>query len=430
MDRGQFPRLVRDRRFQRLLAVRIASTTSDGLLQAALTSFVLFSPERQPTPAKILTAFGVLLLPYSVFGPFIGVLIDRWQRQRILVWATIVRALCVLGVAGLVAGGHAGSSLAVAVLVALGIGRFVAATVSASLPHTVDDDLLVAANSVAPTAGTLMSITGGMIGVTISTALGGSDTASVFIICTAAIGHLIATLLSTRIPRHELGPDERRQRTLFEVLGWLRSGIVHLNERRPAARAILRVSLHRAAFGGATLLVLMLTRNSFNDTAHSTHALEQFSFVIGVAGVGAFVGAVLTPPMSDRFGVVPWARGVLVGSSIVLASAFAFAAANPLSSLALPSVLVGSTCIGFAGQCTKISSDTVVQTNVDDSHRGRVFALYDMALNFGIVAGTALGAATIPTTGQSPRFAGILGLFLIAAAAVPNVPRRSAQEIA
>lgn len=418
MDRGQFPRLVRDRRFQRLVAVRVASTTSDGLLQAALTSFVLFSPERQPTPAKILTAFGVLLLPYSVFGPFIGVLIDRWQRQRILVWATIVRALFVLVVAGLVAAGHSGASLAVAVLAALGVGRFVQATLSASLPHTVDDDLLVAANAVAPTAGTLMSIVGGMAGVTIAALLGGSDRASVFIISTAAAGHLVATLLATRIPRAQLGPDDRRHRTLFEVITWLRSGVTHLRDRPRASRAILRVSTHRAAFGGATLLVLMLTRNSFNDAAHSTHALGQFSMVIASAGIGAFLGAVITPPLSDRFGVVPWARGVLVGSGLVIAVSFAFAATRPLSSLAMAAVLVGSTCIGFAGQCTKISSDTVVQTTVDDSHRGRVFALYDMALNLGIVTGTAIGAATIPTTGQSVLFACALGALLLVAAAI------------
>jgi MFS family permease len=240
----------------------------------------------------------------------------------------------------------------------------------------------------------------------------------VFIIGTAAFGHLIATVLSTRIPPTQLGPDDRRQRTLFEVIGWLRSGIVHLRERPRASRAVLRVSLHRAAFGGATLLVLMLTRNSFNDAAHSTHALGQFSMVIAVAGIGAFIGAVLTPPLSDRFGVVPWARGVLVGSGVIIAASFAFAAARPDSAVAMGAVLVGSTCIGFAGQCTKISSDTVVQTEVDDSHRGRVFALYDMALNLGIVAGTAFGAATIPTTGQSPLFACALGGLLLVAASI------------
>ena len=418
MDRGQFPRLVRDRRFQRLVAVRVAGTFADGLLQAALTSFVLFSPERQPTPGKILVAFGVLLLPYSVFGPFIGVLIDRWQRQRILVWATMARALCVLVVAGVVAGGHDGSLLAVTVLAALGVGRFVQATLSAALPHVVDDDLLVAGNAVAPTAGTLISILGGMIGVAIQTALGGSDTASVFIIGVAAVGHLVATVLATRIPRTQLGPEEQRRKTLFEVLAWLRSGLRHLAERPRAARAILRVSTHRVGFGGATLLVLILTRNSFNTIDDSTRALGEFSFVIAFAGAGALLGAVVTPPLSARLGVVRWARFVLVACGVVIAAAFAVAAGWPQSGLALPAVLLGSTCIGFAGQCVKISSDTVVQATVEDSHRGRVFALYDMALNVGIVVGTAAGAALLPTSGQSVLFALAVGASLLLAAAV------------
>lgn len=420
MDRGQFPRLVGDRRFQRLVAVRVASTTSDGLLQAALTSFVLFSPERQPTPGKILVAFGALLLPYSIFGPFVGVLIDRWQRQRILIWATVARSAAVLGVAWLVAGRRTGSSLAIAVLVALGIGRFVQATLSASLPHTVDPDLLVAGNAVAPTAGTLTSILGGMVGVSISTLLGGSDGASVVIICVAAVGHLVATFIAGFIPRNELGPDERRRKTLFEVLAWLRSGVQHLAQRPHAARAVLRVSMHRIAFGGATLLVLMLTRNSFNDISKATRALGEFSFVIACAGAGAFVGALLTPPMTDRVGVVPWARRVLIGSAIVIAGAFMFSTTHVLSRWGLPAALLASTFIGFAGQCVKISSDTVVQTEVEDSHRGRVFALYDMALNVGIVAGTAAGAATLPVSGQSPVFAALLGVVLLAAASVPD----------
>jgi len=127
---------------------------------------------------------------------------------------------------------------------------------------------------------------------------------------------------------------------------------------------------------------------------------------------------VLTPPVSDRVGVVPWARMVLVSAGVAIAGVFAFAAAQPNSSFALAAVLVGSGCIGFAGQCSKISSDTVVQVAVEDSHRGRVFALYDMALNVGIVGGTAFGAATIPKTGQSPLFACALGVLLLLAATV------------
>lgn len=406
------------RRFQQLVAVRITGTTADGLLEAALTSFVLFSPERQATPAKILVAFGSLLLPYSILGPFVGVVIDRWQRQRILIVATFTRALLVLAVAVVVAQGSAGSPLAIAVLATLGVGRFVQATLSASLPHVVDDDLLVSANAVAPTAGTLMSIVGGMIGIGIATLMGGSDGASVVIICVASVFHLLSTLFTTRMPRTLLGPDTIAHRTILEVLVWLRSGIEHLMHRPRAARAILRVSTHRIVFGGSLLLVLMLTRNSFNDPSNPTHALGQFSFIIGLAGVGAFIGAVLTPPMSERLGVTQWARLVLVASAAAIGSTYLYATTDPTHPAAWPVVLLGSTFVGFAGQCVKIASDTVVQTTVEDSHRGRVFAIYDMALNLGIVGGTAIGAYTMPATGQSPAFALFLGAMLLVAASI------------
>ena len=418
MERGGWGRLISGRRFQQLVAVRIAGTTADGLLEAALTSFVLFSPERQATPAKILVAFGSLLLPYSILGPFIGVAIDRWQRQRILIIATFTRAILVLGVAAIVANGRSGSSLAVGVLATLGVGRFVQATLSASLPHVVDDDLLVSANAVAPTAGTLMSIAGGMIGVGVATAMGGSDGASVVVICVASVFHLLSTALTTRMPRTLLGPQEIQRRTIFEVLAWLKSGIEHLAHRPRAARAILRVSTHRVVFGGSLLLVLMLTRNSFNDSAHATQALGQFSFVIGFAGFGAFIGAVLTPPLSEMLGVTRWARLVLVASAVAISGSYLYATTDPTRAGAWPVVLLGSTFIGFAGQCVKIASDTVVQTTVEDSHRGRVFAIYDMALNIGIVGGTAIGAVTMPTSGQSPAFALFLGVVLLLAASI------------
>ncbi len=419
MDRGHFAQVLRDRRFQRLLGVRVAGTTSDGLLEAALTSFVLFSPTHQPTPAKILSAFVVLLLPYSVIGPFVGVLIDRWQRQRILLIATFLRAILVVGVAVLVGAGQDGTMLGLVVLVSLGVGRFVSAALSASLPHVVDDGLLVPANAIAPTAGTLTSVLGGLVGVSISTLLGGSNATSVVIIVVAAFGHLVATAFSRRIPRGELGPDALRRKTLFEVLHWLWSGLTHLWERPHALRAIGRVTTHRVAFGGATLLVLLLTRNSFNGLGQSTHALGEFSIVIGFAGGGAFLGALLTPMVVERLGVARWAQSVLAGSALVVGASYVWATHAPHSPFAMATVLLGSTLLGFAGQCVKISSDTIVQTAVADSHRGRVFALYDMALNFGTVLGTALAAVTVRTSGRSPAFALVVGLLLLLAAAIP-----------
>ena len=91
---------VRD--FRRLYATRILGQAADGLLQAALATFVLFSPERQPTAASVAGAFAVLFLPYSLVGPFAGVFLDRWRRRQVLVFANLIRALIVIAVATLI----------------------------------------------------------------------------------------------------------------------------------------------------------------------------------------------------------------------------------------------------------------------------------------------------------------------------------------
>ena len=425
MQRSEFSRLVWARHFRLLVGVRVAGSMADGLLQAALTSFVLFSPERQPTPLKVLTAFGVLLLPYSFLGPFVGVVIDRWQRQRILVVSTLLRAVCVLAVAATVSSGNDGRGLALIVLAALGVARFVQATLSAALPHVVDEDLLIAANAVAPTAGTLMSIVGGLIGLTITTALGGGDEISVVLACVAAVLHVGASMIAARIPYRLLGPEHPSHRTLWDVLAWLRSGIQHLRHHTSATRAIVTVSLHRMAFGGATLLTLILMRNAFNGLADSNAALQQFSFAIGFAGGGAFIGALLTPPMSAHFGVVRWARGVLLGASFVVGAGYAYGIMFAPDANAYRAVLAGATAIGFAGQCVKICSDSIVQTTIDDAFRGRVFALYDMSLNVAIITGTAIAAYTLPTDGRSLLYVGLLAGIVALASSIRNTTVRN-----
>jgi len=78
--------LLRGRDFRRLFAVRIVSQLGDGVFQVALASYILFSPERLPTPGAIAGAFAAVLLPFSILGPFTGVLLDRWSRRQVLAW--------------------------------------------------------------------------------------------------------------------------------------------------------------------------------------------------------------------------------------------------------------------------------------------------------------------------------------------------------
>ena len=98
-----FWELLRHPRLSRLLGVRWSGQATDGLFQSALASFVLFSPERQADALSAAIAFAVVLLPYSLVGPFVGTILDRVSRQRALLFANAARGInliscCTLGI--------------------------------------------------------------------------------------------------------------------------------------------------------------------------------------------------------------------------------------------------------------------------------------------------------------------------------------------
>ena len=117
-----------------MFGTRLAGQTADGVFQVGLAGFVLFSPERQAGAVQVAGALAVVLVPFSLIGPFTGVFIDRWRRQRLLLVTNLLRALAVLGVAALVAAGVTGPALYAAALVVFSLSRFVLAALSASLP--------------------------------------------------------------------------------------------------------------------------------------------------------------------------------------------------------------------------------------------------------------------------------------------------------
>lgn len=85
--------------FRRLLAVRLVSQCSDGLFQAGLATLFFFSPENATTATGVAAAFAVLLLPFTVVGPWAGVLLDRWRRRQVLLVGNLVRTALTLVVA-------------------------------------------------------------------------------------------------------------------------------------------------------------------------------------------------------------------------------------------------------------------------------------------------------------------------------------------
>ena len=73
--------------------------------------------------------------------------------------------------------------------------------------------------------------------------------------------------------------------------------------------------------------------------------------------------------------------------------------------------------VGFANQSAKVASDTLVQREINDDYLGRVFALFDVAVNVALVSGIVAVAFTSPESGIAPIIYVVIGVLVAANAA-------------
>jgi MFS family permease len=400
-------------RLNRILTIRWSGQLTDGLFQSALASFVLFSPERAPNAISAALAFAVVLLPYSLIGPYVGIFLDRFSRQRIIRNCNYLRAANLLIIAWLVNSSSTGIVLTLFVLFAFGVNRLILSGLSAGLPLLVKKEELIAANALAVTGGTIWVVIGGGIGIGIKNLLSqntDADFADAVVILMAAVGFLTAALACFRLNKYEIGPTEHEvaseSRGYKEVL----EGLMILRSHSDTLRGILSVGIQRGGITALTLMALLLERNSFNDPADPDAGLAGFGMALAIAGIGIGLGAIISPYGVIKFGRHRWMRLLMF---LCIPPLLIYAAGvNEIS-------MIGSAfLVGLCGQGIKVTNDALVQSKITDEYRGRVFAFYDVAVNAGIVTG-AIGAALIlPDNGVTSVLPIVIALFYLFAATV------------
>ncbi|MEU6279683.1 MFS transporter [Streptomyces sp. NPDC047028] len=387
--------LLRLRDFRRLLYVRLLSQGADGVYQVALAAYVVFSPEKQTSAAAIAAAMAVLLLPYSLIGPFAGVLLDRWRRRQVFVFGNLLRALLAAVTAVLMAGQVPDWLFYVSALCVTAVNRFVLAGLSAALPRVVDTGRLVLANSLSPTAGTLAATAGGGLAFGVRLVASHSDAAVVLL---GAFLYLCASLTSLTLAPALLGPDRTPARphlrtALADTARDLLAAVRYLAapRRREAAWALAAMTLMRFCYGALLVLLLMLCRYALSTTPDE--GLRLLGLALAVSGAGFFAAAVVTPWAAGRLGPGRWIA-VCAGVATVLEPALGlFFATGPL--------LVAAFVLGLITQGAKIATDTVVQAAVDDGFRGRIFSMYDVLFNVAFVGAAGVAALMLPPDGRS-----------------------------
>ena len=365
---------IRHPDFVRLLAMRLLSQTADGFIQAALVASLVFSPDKQSTASGFAVATAIVVVPFSLVGPFAGVFIDRWSRRRIMVIAPLLRAAPVFL---LLLSPHRQPVLFYAgALWVTSVNRFFLSTAQAVVPRLVPTEDLLTANSIATVGGTVALLVGVFAGGLISNALGNDP-----IVIASAVMWVATSVVALTI-RADLRPHQLREAPALlrhqvrRVGAEFAEGIRDLRRTPWALGPIACITVDQIGQGLVLVLALVVFKHLFVE------GVGSFSWMIGAGGVGVFAGLLTVGRLASRLPrprLVAWSF-VLGGISLIGVGMF----------LTRGTILVASFVVGLTYAWKKVPADTMVQEAVPDGLRGRVFSVYDFATNMARLAAALL----------------------------------------
>ncbi len=294
-------------------------------------------------------------IPAFILAPLAGVLVDRWNRHRLVLVAQVLSMIQALALAGLMFSGHI--VIWQVLLLSLMLGVVSALDLPARQAFMIQmldrrEDLTgaIALNSSIVNGARLLGpVLAGLI-------IAAAGEGLCFLINGLSYIAVIAGLLMMRLPPH------RRAATDKAVLHHLKEGIVYAFGFPPIRSLLLLVAL--VSLAGASYAQLMPV---FAQQILHGGPLTQ-GLLMSSAGLGAFAGAIhlaLRRSVRGLSLLIAWSPAVfgigLIGMGLS-------------SSLWLTLTIMP--VIGFGMIVQMAATNTVLQTIVDDDKRGRVMSLF------------------------------------------------------
>ncbi len=332
-----------------------AASAGDALVAIALSGTLFFSLSAGQARSKVALYLLLTMAPFAVLSPLIGPFIDRRRgaRRLTILLSCAGRALICLLVAA-----HVGSlaiyPAAFAILVlskAYGVAR--AAIVPSLAP---EGRALVVVNARLAKIAVVSGAAAALPGLLILQISAGA------VMRFSMVVFAIGAVLSLALPRPERAAGE--ETSTHEAFA-----------SQPIRRAALAAASSRALVGFLLfLLAFGLKRANVGDAG--------FGFVLGCAGIGSFVGAVVVPRLR-RGTNEEW----LIASALLLGAGASLIAQSNFG-LDLAAVLAGA--VGIVASATRLGFEALVQREAPEAARGRAFARFETLFQLAWVIGAAL----------------------------------------
>lgn len=368
--RPGFRSVLRKPGFRHLFAAQTVSRWGDTFWTVAL-AIVVF--RRTGSGLGVSGVVVAEILPVLLVAPLAGVVVDVLPRRRVMVAADLWRA-ALAALLPLV-----DSSVPAIYAVAFGLSAgsvFFGPAASSLLPALVDEDELVAANGALWSAAVTSQVALAPLAGLLLAAVGPGPAFAV-----NAFSFLVSAALLLRLPAGLPAPPSGRS-------GWLRRA-------GEGARAIVADPLLRllsvaqvlaALSAGATSALLVVLAEE-----HLGVGAGGFGLLLGAIGVGAALG----PALLTRLAPSP-RRPALVFGPYLLRGAVDLALATFRSTAAAMASLVA---YGVGTSTGMVTYSSLLQAEVAEGQRGRVFAGFDVLWQLGRLTSIAVGGVMADALG-------------------------------
>jgi len=343
----------------------------------------------------------VQFLPMAIIGPLAGVVVDRVDRRRLMIAADLLRGVLVLGL--LLVRDREQIWLAY-VVIALSVSAtaFFEPARTATIPNITSADELMPANALSSAMWSAMLAIGASVGGLV-TVVSGRDWA--FVINAASFFVSAIFISRTRIPWTR-PVEPAGGLTMADAFGLadLREGFVYIRRHTHVA-ALMFVKAGWGLAGGVLLLLTIFGQRVFPVAGTA----GGIGVLYGARGIGAALG-----PMALRWllGQEPATLRRAIGPAYFMVGLFyVVLGLAPVLPVAAFAVL----CAHFGGSILWVFSTVLLQMEVPDRLRGRVFSAELALVTLASSISSYATAVAIDNQGWSPRAMALLlgGLFCV-----------------
>jgi len=396
IKKSEFFNLFKIKNFMIFSVSQAFSLFGDKLDYMALLGMISFLGQKKNIdPSRAISLLSVVItLPTVIFGPFAGIFIDRWDKRKILIYSDFFRALLVGSIPFLIIKTLNLIYIYIICFVVFLLSLFFNATRSSILPYLVAKRRLLAANSFNNLLGRLATLLGILVGgfivdwqiwkkfgIPYSWAAGFYIDAFTYWVSVIALIYLFARIKLKKINFEGIGG--KKPKNFFNLI--LINLKIMINDLKKTSRfvfensqvQIVMISIFLFVILGAAAMVLYIP------------IIQKENFKLGASGVG-FLGTIGSLGLilsSLAYGILGYKlerRLVLIGSF------FIFGVLTIFLSLVknLPLVIFLVFLCGFLLSPIFVVQDTILQENVPEELRGKIFSLKEWFLHlfFGFFA--------------------------------------------